>query len=178
VANGEKTLGQLPEAEQASLMAGFAEAIHQLTIHPDFAGTPFNQYIDKIEDWIVSLGLPRDIGLAAQVALAEYGEFATPDDFDDCPISNVIQLIKVVETKKEWERKIAARKDRNQTPAQPRNDEPTEAYLLVGRKVLAGMARNPSVESFREAVRGAGLKGSNAKLGKLLSHLKGERLKK
>lgn len=60
-----------------------------------------------------------------------------------------------------------------------RDDEPTPADLLVGREVLKEMTtRNPSVESFREAVRGKGLKGSNAKLGKLLSHLKGERLEK
>jgi hypothetical protein len=81
---------------------------------------------------------------------------------------------------------LAADRDRaianavKQKPAvgTPRTDEPTDADLLVGRDVLAGMARNPTVESFRVAVRDKGWRGSNAKLGKLLSHLKANRLKK
>jgi len=181
--NGGKTLAQLPKAEREKLLAEFAASIASILDSQRrqweemFAAWERRDTVE-IPDWLESLGLPRDIRLAGQVALAEYGEFATADDFDDCTHSNVIELIKVVAAKKEWERKLAARNNRRQTSGQPRADEPTEAYLLVGREVLAEMARNPSVESFREAVRSKGLKGSNAKLGKLLSFLKGERLKK
>ncbi len=59
---------------------------------------------------------------------------------------------------------------------QPRNDEPTDADLLIGRQVLNEMAtRNPAVEKFRKAIRAKGLKGSNAKFGKVLSLLKSEK---
>ncbi len=61
-------------------------------------------------------------------------------------------------------------------PNRPRNDEPTEADLLIGRQVLQEIAtRNPAVEKFRAALRAKGLKGSNAKLGKVLDRLKAEK---
>ena len=56
------------------------------------------------------------------------------------------------------------------------SDEPTEADLLIGRQVLNDMAtRNPAVDKFRAAVRDKGLKGSNAKLGKVLKRLTAEK---
>ena len=64
------------------------------------------------------------------------------------------------------------------TPPKERDDTPTEADILIGRIVLAEMtARNPSVDSFREAVRVKGHKASNTKLGKLFKLIKAERRK-
>jgi len=60
----------------------------------------------------------------------------------------------------------------------PRDDEPTEADSLIGRIVLDEMTvRNPSVESFRKAVRAKGHKASDTKLGRLFKLLKVERQK-
>lgn len=70
-------------------------------------------------------------------------------------------------------------KSAKQSKAKHRNDEPSEADLLVGRKVLAEMwAGNPSVETFRNAVRAKGHKGSDTKFGKVFKTLKLERQKK
>ncbi len=106
-ATAEKTLGDLPPAERASLLASFAESLHQLTIFPEFAGKPLDQYLSKIEDWIESHGLPRDICLAGQVALVDYGEFAMREDIEQLTPSEIMEIIKVVSAKKEWERKLA-----------------------------------------------------------------------
>ena len=60
--------------------------------------------------------------------------------------------------------------------AKPRDDEPTEADRLIGRQVLAEMTtRNPSVESFRKAVRAKRHKASDTKLGKLFKFVKAKR---
>lgn len=93
--SGDKTWGELSSTERASFGVSLAEM--------------FRQREQNTNDWLESLGLPRDIRLAAQVALAEYKEYATADDFDDCTYTNMIELIKVVATKKEWERRIVAR---------------------------------------------------------------------
>lgn len=109
--NGGKPWGQLSEAERLSLLNSFAERAHQATIHPDFAGTPQDQYIGKIEDWLESLGLPRDIRLAAQVALADtYGEFATSADIDDFPMDNLIELFRIDTASKASAQRLAERK--------------------------------------------------------------------
>lgn len=182
--NGAKTLGQLSEAEQKAFHESLAKAVDtassqakNMLLEP--ARELTHWYNVELPDWLESLGLPRDLVLASQVALNELGEFMLPEDIDNIQTDRLINAVKVAVAKKRFQLSVAAQMKRKPSSGmadQTRDDDPSDADLLIGHQVLSEMAtRNPTVEKYRAALRATGLRGSNAKLGKVLSQLKAEK---
>jgi hypothetical protein len=56
----------------------------------------------EIPDWLESIGLPRDLNLATQVAIAELGELVLYDDIDELTVDRCVELIRAAHAKQQW----------------------------------------------------------------------------
>ena len=165
---GQQLLRDATPAERASLFAPIEQALAQ--------------NLRNVGERLNTLDLQNNgdldsIGRAGRIA------GLSASDVDDMTLNEIVDEVAILnERDNRLARKIAnAMQPRSPVierlnKKRPRNDEPTDADLLIGRQVLAEMVtRNPSVEMFRTAVRAKGLKISNAKLGKVLDRLQAEK---
>ena len=126
---GGKLRSELTEEERREFDAATAKWVADLT----------HQHDVELPNWLESLGLPRDPILAAQIALAEFGEFAMPEDMNDIPLVNLTNLIKVADGKKRWGLRVAAQVNPKPTsksgtqadpiPSETGDDDPIEDVL-------------------------------------------------
>ncbi len=98
--------------------AGDSKPMSELSANEmaDMTAPIFHQLHVEIPDWLESIGLPRDLRLAAKVALAEYGEWVDDMELKDFPLNNLIDLIRTVHAKKTWERTLAGQNPSTKQP--------------------------------------------------------------
>ena len=111
---GDKLVSELTEAERREFDAATAK----------WAADMRHDHEAELPNWLESMGLPRDSVLAAQIALAEFGEFALPEDVDKIPMDNFYDLIKVAVAKKRWGLRVAAEVNPTPTPKGGSQNDP------------------------------------------------------
>lgn len=128
---GDKLISELTEEERREFDAELARGWANF----------FRHHNVEVPNWLESLGLPRDRTLAAQIALAELGEFALAEDLGNIPMPNLIELIELADGKKRWGVRVAAQENPKPTSAEEVKQPPKKVRRLNVQKVQGSERR-------------------------------------
>lgn len=143
---GPKTLISSP-AFDSSLSEALQEASNRQRRQFDDLFEMMRRRIDvDIPNWLESIGWPRDMKLAMQIALKEYGEYASRDDCDQLTPSALVEFIRDVHSMKEWERKknVSAELERWLTL----DEIVASGIVTVARKTIDNCLAKPKFATF------------------------------